>query len=269
MEPPKSIERTKRALTTEMARIIRQRGHNDATEFAMAIGLIHGYKNDPHAKKDVIDPSGDAHSVKSGDKKWQIFLYGYSRFQTDDAFAVMNGLGALLLQCIDAFPRIFAEYEREKDAAKERLRIPMRQIAEKLQEKARLRAFLNKSLFNGGEVNYLTVKHEGKFHVFLNKDVIDVLGDSLEVCNSRAITLIQKPEQKVLLRYKGLNVGELEMRNESPVHYREIRFNMIKPKVMSLLFAKIPKTSEYNNLVYVYSNASKSFGRWKKSTRAA
>jgi hypothetical protein len=97
-----------------MARILRQRGHNDATEFAMAIGLLQGYKNDPHAKKDVIDPSGDAHSIKSGDKKWQIFLYGYSRFQTDDAFAVMNGLGALLLQCIDAFPKTFAEYSHSR-----------------------------------------------------------------------------------------------------------------------------------------------------------
>ena len=59
------------------------------------------------------------------------------------------------------------------------------------------------------------------------------------------------------------------MRNESVTHYREIRFNMIKPKVMSLLFAKIPKTSEYNNLVYLYGNASKTFGRWKKLKAAA
>jgi hypothetical protein len=269
MEPTKTLERLKRALTTEMARILRQRGHNDATEFALAIGLLHGYKNDPRAKKDVIDPSGDAHSVKSGEKKWQIFLYSYSRFQTDDAFTVMNGLGALFLQCIDSFPKTFAEYERDKNSAKERLRIPMRQLAEKLQDKSRLRAFLNKSLFNGGEVNYLTVKHENRFHVFLNRDVINVFGNDLEVSNSRAITLDQTPEQKVLLRYNGINVGELEMRNESATHYREIRFNMIKPKVMSLLFEKIPKTSEYNDLVYVYGNAAKTFGRWKKPARAA
>jgi hypothetical protein len=269
MEPTKTIERLKRALTTEMARIVRQRGHNDATEFALAIGLIHGYKNDPHAKKDVIDPSGDAHSVKSGAKKWQIFLYSYSRFQNDDAFKVMNGLGALLLQCIDAFPKTFVEYESDKNAAKERLRVPMRQIAEKLQDKSRLRAFLNKSLFNGGEVNYLTVKHEEKFHVFLNRDVIDIFGNHLEVCNSRAISIDQKPEQKVLFQYKGINVGELEMRNESPIHYRQIRFNMIKPKVMDLLFTHILKSDEYNHLVYLYGNASKTFGRWKKPARAA
>lgn len=269
METTKIITRVKRALTTEMARIIRQRGHNDATEFAMAIGLLHGYANDISAKKDVIDPSGDAHSVKSGSKKWQIFLYGNTRFQNDDAFKVMNGIGALLLLCINAFPPTFHQYEQNKDSAKDQLREPMRLIAEKLQDKSRLRAFLNKSLFNGGEVNYLTVKEGDKFHVFLNRDVINVFGDNLEVCNSRAISVNQKPEQKVLFRYKGINMGELEMRNDSIVHYRQIRFNMIKPKVMSLLFSKIAKTHEYNPMVYVYGNASKTFGRWTKTAKAA
>jgi hypothetical protein len=269
MEPAKVIARIKRALTTEMARIVRQRGHNDATEFAMSIGLLQGYANDISAKKDVIDPSGDAHSVKSGNKKWQIFLYGSTRFKNDDAFAVMNGVGALLSLCIGAFPDKFEQYERDKDAAKDRLREPMRLISAKFQDKARLRAFLNKSIFNGGEVNYLTVKDGDKFHVFLNKDVIDVFGDSLEVCNSRAISVNQKPEQKVLFRFNGINLGELEMRNDSAIHYRQVRFNMIKPKVMSLLFGRIPKTSQYSSMVYVYGNASKTFGRWKKIPKAA
>lgn len=54
----------KRGLDTENARKIRQKGHDDALEFALAIGLDSDYKNDIKAKKDVIDPSGDAHSVK-------------------------------------------------------------------------------------------------------------------------------------------------------------------------------------------------------------
>lgn len=233
------MRRRKRALTSEGARAVRQQGHDDALEFALAIGLPNDYKNDPQAKKDVIDPSGDAHSVKSGVKKWQIFLYGLGRFETDHAFIVMNGIGALLAECINAFPPTYAEYRLNKIVAKERLRIPMVKLAEKLQEKPRLKAFLNKSLFNGGEVNYLTVKHDGKFHVFLNRDVVDALGDNLEVCNSRAISAGQMPEQKVLLRHKGKNLGELEMRNDSEIHYREVRFNMIKPKVMEVLFEKI------------------------------
>ena len=252
----------KRGLSSEDARIVRQRGHNDAKEFALAIGLTSEYSNDPHAKKDVIDPSGDAHSVKSGEKKWQIFLYGTGRFESDDAFKVMNGIGKLLIDCINSFPSSFAAYQRNKQKAKEQLRRPMKRLAAKLQDRTRLRVFLNKSIFNGGEVNYLSVKDGGNFHVFLNRDVVDLLGRCLEVCNSRAISAGQTPEQKVLFRYKGTNLGELEMRNDSPVHYQEVRFNMIKPRVMQALFDNIPLKQKYNKRVFVYGNASRSFGRW-------
>lgn len=256
-------QRRKRGLPSNEARRIRQRGHDDAKEFAHAIGLSDDYQNNPVAKKDVIDKSGDSHSVKSGDKKWQIFLYGLGRFWKDDTFGAMNGIGDTLAECINAFPPDFRVYQRNKVASKERLRRPMRKLAGLLQDKRILRAFLNASLFNAGEVNYLTVKHEDVFHIFLNEDVIKVFNDNLEVCNSRAITAGQMPEQKVLFRYNGLNLGELEMRNDSEVHYRQIRFNMLKPKVMDLLFTLIPLTDKFNKRVWVYGNAGKRFGRWK------
>jgi hypothetical protein len=254
--------RKKRGLSSEGARNVRQKGHDDALEFALSIGLTRDYKNDPHAKKDVIDPSGDAHSVKSGQKKWQVFLYGLGRFESDESFRVMNGMGNLLIDCIRAFPPSYEEYQRDKKIAKERLRKPMVRLAGKLQNPIRLRAFLNKSLFNGGEVRYLTVKQDGLFHVFLNKDVVQVLAACLEICNSRAISAGQTAEQKVLFRYNGKNLGELEMRNDSPIHYQEVRFNMIKPKVMALLFNKISLSRRYNNKVLIYGNALKHFGRW-------
>lgn len=258
------VERKKRGLSSEEARIVRQRGHNDALEFALAIGMTRDYKNDLKAKKDVIDLSGDAHSVKSGEKKWQIFLYGQSRFETDEAFAVMNGIGALLSKCITSFPTSFNEYERDKISAKEKLRPNMVALAEKLKDKVRLRAFLAKSLFNGNEVSYLTVKDKGSFHIFYRDDVLKVLCDSLEVCNSKALSVGNLPEQKVLLKYGGVNLGEIEMRNDSLVHYQEIRFNMIKPRIMSLLYEKIQMTHSFNKWVNVYGTASKHFGRWKK-----
>lgn len=254
--------RRRRALSSEDARRIRQRGHDDAKEFALSIGLSSDYQNDPAAKKDVIDRSGDSHSVKSGEKKWQIFLYGLERFWRNDTFGAMDGIGDALAECINAFPPDFRAYQRNKAAAKERLRRPMKKLAELLQDKRLLRAFLNASLFNAGEVNYLTVKHEGVFHVFLNQDVIKVFNESLEVCNSRALASGQVPEQKVLFRYNGLNLGELEMRNDSVIHYRQIRFNMLKPKVMDLLFARIPLARVFNDKVWIYGNASRRFGRW-------
>ncbi len=257
-----------RASTSEDARAYRQRGHDDALEFALSIGLEHDYKNDIKAKKDVIDPSGDAHSVKSGKSKWQIFLYGLGRFEHDDAFTVMNGIGGLLIECINSFPATYDEYILDKIPSKERLRTPMRQLAERLQNKARLRAFINKSIFNGGEVDYLTVKHDGAFHVFYYKDVVDLFGEYMEVCNSRAISAGQMPEQKVLLRYKGLNIGEIEMRNDSATHYREIRFNMIKPRIMKILFEKINFNCIYRDNVFVYGMASRKFGRWDEPKTA-
>jgi len=257
-------QRKKRALSSEDARNVRQKGYDDALEFALTIGLSSDYKNNPKAKKDVIDPSGDAHSVKGGVKKWQIFLYRKSRFWKDDGFAAINGIGHLFSDCISQFPDSFKQYELDKNSAKERLRRPMRELARLLGDsKMRLRAFLNKSLFDGGEVNYLTVKHENKYHIFLNKDVIEVLSDNLEICNSQARTLGQMSEQKVLFRYNGNNLGELEMRNDSSQHYREMRFNMIKPKMMELLFKNIPFNQAFNDKVMVYGNASKVFGRWK------
>lgn len=256
--------RKTRASSSDEARRYRQQGHDDALLFALSIGLDEDYKNDAKAKKDVIDLSGDSHSVKSGEKKWQIFLYGLNRFESDAFFRVMNGMGDLLMNCIKSFPNTYEEYVDNKAEAKEKLRQHMVLLAEKLQDKQRLRAFFGKSMFNGGEVNYLTVYQGGKFHVFWGKEVEQVMADNLEVLNSQARQAGQFPEQKVIFKYEGTNLAELEMRNDSPVHYREIRFNMVKPKAMKLLFSNITAKKDYNEKVILYGDAIKHFGRWKK-----
>jgi len=252
----------KRGLSRGRAQHIRQSGHNEALRFALAIGLDDTYQNDIKAKKDVIDPSGDAHSIKAGEKKWQVFLYRRSRFVNDYGFRGMSGIGELLIQCIDAFPASFEDYLADKDVAKQRLREPMVAIKEKLQKKGLLGAFLRKSFFNDG-VTYLTVSDKGRFHVLLSDDVVRVLVENFTVNNSFARTSIQTDEQKVIFQYDNLNVGELEMRNDSIKHYREMRFNMIKPRIMKLLWSFISRTAIYNKHVWVYGNAVKCFGRWK------
>lgn len=252
----------RKAMTTEKARQVRAQGHQDALEFALAIGLAKDYGNDRQAKKDVIDPSGDAHSVKSGAIRWQIFLYHKSRFETDYAFQSMNGIGQLLIECLDVFPDNFDEYKKNKQHCKQKLQNIMKKLCEKFQEERRVKTFLAKSLFNGDEVNYLTIKHNGTFHVFLNKDVVTMLGQNLVVENSQARKVNDNPAQKVLFKYNGNNLGELEMRNSSLNHYKEVLFVMNKLKVIGLLFGKIPMTKKFNDMVSIYGNASKRFGRW-------
>ena len=257
-------KRKSRASTSEQAREYRQRGHDNALLFAKALGLGTDYRNDPQAKKDVIDPSGDAHSVKSGSGKWQLFLYGRNRFLTDDGFVALNGIGLLLVHCIDAFPPSYQEYKKNPDAAKERLQAPMRELRDRFQRKALLRAFLMKAIFNGGEVNYLTVLHEGMFHVFLNIDVVQHMGKCFEVVNSKALREGEWDDQKVIMRYHDQNVGELEMRNDSLTYYQQVRFNMNIQPAMSLLLSEIPQETMLKGAdnVAIHGNATKHFGRW-------
>lgn len=251
-----------RASTSEQAREYRQAGHDNATIFALLLGMDTDYQNDKKAKKDVIDPSGDAHSVKSGQKKWQIFLYGRNRFVEDDGFQALDGVGTLLIHCIDAFPPSYDEYKQKPAVFKERLKTPMRELKDRFQRKALLRAFLSKSIFNAGEVDYLTVLDEDRYHVFYNRDVVKHLGNNFEVVNSTKKAEGQFSDQKVLFRHKGLNVGELEMRNDSSRHYQEVRFNMKKPKVMEMLYKFVPDKQEFNTEILVYGGAIGKFGNW-------
>ena len=259
------MQRRRRASTSDQARAYRKAGHDNALRFALELGLGEDYKNDLQAKKDVIDPSGDAHSVKSGYKNWQLFLYGRNRFLTDDGFLALNGIGELLVHCIDAFPPSFEEYKKNPSAAKERLKTPMRELKDRFQRKALLRGFLMKSIFNGGEVNYLTILYENIFHVFLNTEVVQLMGECFEVVNSKAKKSGDFDDQKVLFRYEGQNVGELEMRNDSPVHYQEVRFNMRIQPAIKLLFDNVPfmKMLDDSDIVAIYGRAARRFGRWK------
>jgi len=90
-------------MTSEQAKEVRQRGHEDAKEFAIRLGIGREFRSDPQAKKDVIDTQGLSYSVKSGVKKWQIFLYSRKRFENNTEFQATN-FGKAFLDCIDSFP---------------------------------------------------------------------------------------------------------------------------------------------------------------------
>ncbi len=252
----------KKGLSSEDARLIRQAGHDDALLFALCMGLDQDYRRDPTAKKDVIDPAGDAHSVKSGKKKWQVFLYGRNRFANDIFFQVMNGIGDILVSCIDSFPESFNDYVKDKEKYKNQLQPHMIELKEKLQVKRRLKAFISKSIFNGGEVDYLTVLDDGIFHVFWGDEISTLLSKNLSVENSIARNNTQFNNQKVILKYRGLNLGEIEMRNDSETHYREIRFNILKPRFMNMVFSLIEERKIFNEYIIVHGQAINRFGRW-------
>lgn len=247
-------------MTSAKARQVRTQGHEDALAFAKAIGVDNDYQNNPKAKKDVIDKNGDSHSVKSGSIRWQLFLYRKHRVETDDAFLSMNGIGQLLMSCLNLYPATFEAYQSNKAYYKTQLQRPMRELCEKFQETRRVRTFLHKAIFNGGEVDYLTIKYEDKFHVFLNTDVVDCFSKHFAVENSQARKPGDTPAQKVVFKYNK-NVAELEIRNSKPNHYREILFVMNKRPAIELLFSTIKthKILSMNTNVILYGRAIKKF----------
>ncbi len=210
----------------------------------------------------MIDRSGDSYSVKSGEKKWQIFLYGKTRFEEDYSFRAMNGIGQLLLECIECFPDLFSKYLKDKQIYKKKLEKPMVELCNKLKDKKRISAFIDKAMFNSGEVNYLVIKHENKFHVYWSRDIVDILSENIVVENSRARNINQMSNQKVIFKVDNRTCGEIEMRNDSEIHYREVKFWLNKKLIVKLLFDKITKFHKYSDRVLVYGNAIKKFGRW-------
>lgn len=243
-------------MPSEKASYVKRKGHEDAREFASLMNFGE-YKTDPVAKKDVIDPQGDSYSVKSGEKKWQIFLYGQSRFEHNFTFQAMNGLAELFLKCIKSFPTSRAEYLRNKEIYKIRLQEPMRELCNKLKDKKLLAAFLDKSIFNSGEVNFFVVKDGNVFHVFWSREVVEVLTKNYIVENSKAKARNQIDDQKVIFKVNGKTHGEIEMRNDSDIHYREIKFWLNKKLTLDLLISQINKRKVLKERIYTYSEAHK------------
>lgn len=259
----------KRAMTSEQARNVRAQGHADAKGFAQLIGVEEDYQNGAIDKKDVVDQNGDTHSLKSGDKRWQIFLYSERRFKEDMIYKVMggvgDGIGNLMLSCLNCFPATFEEYKSDKEKYKRALKTKMISLCGKLQENDVFAAFLLKSVFNCGEVNYLTIKNDEKYHVFLSTDVIDILVNNLQRENSKARTNDQMHYQKVVFLFADINVGTIEIRHDSEAHYKQVIFSLDKKPIFDLLTSKIEKSEQWGSSIVVYGKAIKKFEKRHKA----
>lgn len=254
-------KRKRRAMTTEVARRVKLAGHEAEREFADFIGgqIYPGVR-----KKDVIDPQGNIHSVKSGEKKWQIFLYGKKRFEESVGF-----LGAgLFLACINSFPAMRKIYLENKKKYKLRLQPRMRALKNFLRGANRSflhsnkLIFLQEAIFHSSEVDYFTVKEDRLFHVFDAAEVIKIIDDSTSVVNSKAVQRDQMDDQKVVFKVsdKNTTIGEIEMRNDSEVHYRQVKFWMDREKTLNLLKDKIKPARKRSDRVIAYGKA---LGRFK------
>ena len=132
--------------------------------------------------------------------------------------------------------------------SKSRLAKATSEACSKLEDKSFLRKFLAEALFNNDEVTYLAVrdstyKKDNVFKTFEREDVLDIFSNSLFPATSKAGHVpedLNVSGQKTLLRYaqddKVLkNIVEIEIRNDSDIHYRQVRFNMYSKDALFLL----------------------------------
>jgi hypothetical protein len=89
-----------------------------------------------------------------------------------------------------------------------------------------------------------TYKKDGLFKVFGKNDVLEILSLRLSPAVSSAGRIPEDYNvagQKTLLRYKKSsqgkekNIVEIEIRNDSPIHYRQVRFNMYSKDALHIL----------------------------------
>jgi len=195
-------------MTSAHASEVKRAGHKREAVFAQIIGgeVIKG------TGKADVSLDFETWSVKGG--TWsQIFLYRGARAAT---------LGPEFRECVDVFPDDRSDYVVDKDSYKVILAKKMRVIAGLLSNDAHLKTFLYRAMFSDS-VDYLVIEKGRKFLEFNAEDVVEALVSGMEVRNSRG-------EQKVVFYVEGVRaqLGQLEMRNDSIQHYKEIkcRFNL-------------------------------------------
>lgn len=171
----------------------------------------------------------------------------------------MEGVREILIDCIDAFPEIRDDYVENKSFYKSRLQPHMRALRNKLADRDILSQFFYKALFNASEVVYLTVLDYNHFHVFHRQDVLHVLSTQIAVENSKARHRKQTSDLKVVFKV-GTTLGEIEMRTDSKVHFREVKFWLLKDKTLDLLIQHIsPREVWHPGQLSVYGKAIRRF----------
>jgi hypothetical protein len=205
----------RRAMTSEAASTVKRTGHEREAIFA---DLVEG---------EVIKGTGKA-DIRRGNVTWsvkggtwsQIFLYRGTKTAE---------LGPEFRECIDVFPDDRDDYLDDKETYKAALRKKMRVIAGLLSDDDNLESFLYRAMF-ANSVDYLAIEKGDRFLEFDADEVVAALVEGLTIGNSRG-------EQKVIFHLDGIRgqLGEIEVRNDSNQHYRELKCRFNLPKLRKFL----------------------------------
>lgn len=155
--------------------------------------------------------------------------------------------------------------------SKQELASATEQVLLKLVNKSIIENFLSEALFNTKDVDYLAVQPSDQnikniFHVFEKEEVLKKMSARLFPELSKAGNVPEDfnvPKQKLLFKYmitddKSKNIIEIEIRNDSEIHYRQVRFNMYSKDALSILIDNTKKNSgkPARNNLFLYGKAA-------------
>jgi len=233
--------RGSRASTPDQAREYRQAGHNEED----LLVLLYGWKKPENhiGKTDLIDELNNHYSVKKGSAKhWQVFLYTLNRLENDQSLhdiklENVGNFSELIVKGLKYFPQDFDSYNgEEKHQGKLNFANAIMQILSLFSKKDNIYKFLDFAFFNSGEVDYLVVSEEfnnlKRFLKFERNEFLDYFTDNFIIEGSKGRREGEYDNQKILFKHKSskdnkkvVNFIELEYRNDSIIHYKEIRCN--------------------------------------------
>lgn len=260
----------RRAPSSQISREKKLEGHKREDAFA---SLIDACVLSGTQKADVEDKNRFNYSVKGG-KKWQVFLYGYNRIAASQYLCVLQHCLDAFTEdysqylkdretCISYKEHYVSTYGKPATKrlsnediikelgvntyteAKEQLAEATKVVCLALKDNSFRRNFICEAMFNNEEVDFLAIKAPGSdvFSVYDKEEVLDILSENLFPELSRAGRIAEDynvPGQKTLLKYtnprgRTKNIVEIEIRNDSNVHYRQVRFNMYSADTLYLL----------------------------------
>ncbi len=278
----------RRAPSSYISSLKKLSGHKEEEIFAELIGgdVIKGTQ-----KTDVIDSMGKHYSVKSGKKWQiflysydriskcrylkilksclDAFSPDYELYKKDRTKCIEFKENYIQLHGRDATKELPNEDivnvlgTNEYIEAKELLSFATEDVCESLNNKSELRQFLSEAFFNIDEVDFLVVKdttfeNDGLFKVFSRDESLDILSEHLSPSVSKAGRVPEDYNvsgQKTLLRYqlknKPKNIVEVEIRNDSSTHYRQVRFNAYSKDTLYLLLSNL-SPFQYSESIVTY-----------------
>jgi hypothetical protein len=86
-------------------------------------------------------------------------------------------------------------------------------------------------------------------------EVVDALTENFAVENSKARQRGQFDDQKVVFKVLCKTCGEIEMRNDSEIHYREVKFWLDKKLTFDLLTSQITRKRNLSERITLYGKA--------------